>query len=201
MISVIILAAGYSRRMGQPKQLLTLGKSTILQQTVKKYLDSHAGEIIVVVGYQEQRVRQLLEGHSLKIVFNADYPSGMASSIATGIREMDKKSQGIMIALGDLPLVSTQTINELISAFLSGNKGIVLPTYQGMSGHPVIFSIAYRQELLKLRGDKGARKVIDDHREDVLEVPVDDEGILADIDTKEQYDRISVNFSPDKPKG
>ena len=94
---------------------------------------------------------------------------------------------GVMFALADQPFIDSQTINHLIEAFGTHNKGIIIPIYQGRGGHPVIFAIKYKEELLRLKGDIGGREIIARHPNDILEVAVNCEGILIDIDTVESY--------------
>jgi len=92
-----------------------------------------------------------------------------------------------MLALGDQPLVDSQTINRLIEEFYNHDKGIAVPTYQGRRGHPIIFAIKYKPELLELEGDIGGREIIKNHPDDILEVAVDSESVIADIDTRADY--------------
>lgn len=182
-VSAIILAAGESRRMGQLKQLLPLGDSTILERTIDKILGSTVNEVIVVLGHQAAEVRQKIAGRPIKIVVNPDYPKGMASSIAAGLKFVDSQAEAVMLVLGDQPYVDSLTINRLIDAFASHNKGIAIPTYQGQRGHPLIFSRKYDEPLARLSGDIGGREIISQHPEDVLEVAVNCPGVVTDIDT------------------
>jgi molybdenum cofactor cytidylyltransferase len=187
MLSAILLAAGESKRMGKPKQLMPLGKHTLLEQAIDNLLDSSVDETIVVVGHQAEEIAKAIAGRPVKIVINPDYRQGMSTSIIAGLILADPRSQAVMLALGDQPLVASRTINQLIEAFNSHNKGIAVPTYQGRRGHPIIFGIRYKAELLKLKGDIGGREIIRDHPDDVLMVPVDSESVVSDIDTREDY--------------
>jgi molybdenum cofactor cytidylyltransferase len=187
MISAIVLAAGESNRMGQPKQLMPLGESTILEQAIDNLLNSAVDETIVVLGHKAEEVRKTIAARPVRIVVNPDYRQGMSTSIIAGLDLIDRRAQAVMIALGDQPFVDSQTIDDLIGAFVSGDKGIAVPVYQGKRGHPVIFDIRYKDELLKLKGDIGGREIIARYPEDVLEVAVNCEGICIDIDTVENY--------------
>lgn len=186
-ISAIVLAAGESKRMGQPKLFLPWGPATILEQTVANFLSAKADEVILVVGEQSERALRLLRNCPVKVVVNPDYASGMASSIVIGLGQVAGQSQAIMLALADQPLVDPPTINQLVEAFSEHKKGIVVPVYQGRRGHPVLFSLKYRQELSELKGDTGAREIVARHTDDVLEVAVDNDGVLVDIDTPAAY--------------
>ena len=108
-------------------------------------------------------------------------------SIITGLNLIDLRTQAVMIVLGDQPFVDSQTINNLVKEFVSGDKGIAVPVYQGKRGHPVIFDIRYKDELLNLKGDIGGREIVARYSEDVFEVAVDCEGVCIDIDTVENY--------------
>jgi molybdenum cofactor cytidylyltransferase len=187
MISAIILAAGRSERMSRLKQLMPWQQSTVLEQTVDNFLGSKANEVIVVVGYRAEEVRRVLAGKPVRWVINPDYEQGMSASIIAGLSLVDDQTQAVMLALGDQPLINSQTISRLIDEFSGCDKGIVIPTYRGRRGHPVIFALTYKEQLLQLKGDVGGRQIIARHPEDVLEVAVDCEGVCIDIDTVENY--------------
>ena len=187
MISAILLAAGQSKRMGELKQLMPFGQSTIVEQAVDNLLGSAVDEVIVVVGYKAEDVIKAIAAKPVKLVMNPDYEQGMSTSVIAGLNLVHSGVQGVMLALGDQPLVDSQTINILIEEFCNHDKGIAVPTYQGRRGHPIIFAIKYKEQLLKLRGDVGGRQVIKDNPDDVLEVAVDSESIVADFDTTDDY--------------
>jgi len=187
MISAIVLAAGESNRMGKPKQIMPLGESTILEQTIDNILSSIVDETIVVLGYKAEEVRKAIANRPVRVAVNPDYRQGMSSSIIAGLKLIDRRAQAVMVALGDQPFVDSQTINILIGAFVADDKGITVPVYRGKRGHPVIFDIRYKDELLALKGDIGGRAIIARHSEDVLEVSVNCEGVCIDIDTVENY--------------
>ena len=187
MVSAIVLAAGESKRMGQPKQLMPFGQSTILEQTIDNLLNSQVGETIVVLGFKAAEVKKVIAARPVKVVINPEYQQGMSTSIITGLDQVDSQATAVMIVLGDQPFVDSQTINVLIDAFLANDKGIAIPVYQGRRGNPVIFDIKYKGELLKLKGDIGGREIIQHHPDDVLEVVVNCEGVCVDIDTMGSY--------------
>lgn len=187
LISTIILAAGESRRMGKPKQLLPLGKTTILEQTIDNYLNSEVHDVVVVLGYRAEEILSLITKRPVRVAVNSAYREGMSTSIVAGLGLISDNAQGIMLALADQPFIDSQTINRLVESFGAGDKSIIVPAYQGRRGHPVIFSIKYKEELLSLKGDIGGREIIYRHPDDVLEVAVNCEGICVDIDTVDTY--------------
>jgi molybdenum cofactor cytidylyltransferase len=198
MISAILLAAGESNRMGQPKQLMPFDQITIVERTIDNLLNSAVSETIVVLGYKDEEIRKTIASKPIKIAINPDYQQGMSTSIIAGLKQVDKKARAVIIALGDQPFVNSQTITSLVEAFIANNRGILIPVYQGRRGNPVIFAIKYKNELLNLKGDVGGREIIKRHPDDVLEVAVNCEGVLLDIDTMENYTPITLN--PEKYK-
>lgn len=187
LVSAILLAAGQSKRMGQPKQLLPFGQSTIVEQAVDNLLGSAVSEVIVVVGYRADEVIKILATKPVKLTINPDYKQGMSTSIVAGLNLVDSRAQAVMLTLGDQPLIDSQTINRLIKEFHHHDKGIAIPIYQGRRGHPIIFAIKYKEELSKLRGDIGGRYIIKKYPHDILEVAVSSQGINIDIDTISDY--------------
>jgi len=198
LISVILLAAGESKRMGEPKQLLPLGNSTIIEKTIDNYLNSSVMEVILVVGHRSKDLISVISDKPVKIELNPDYSQGMSTSIIAGINNMDAASQGIMIALADQPFIDSRTIDYLIEEFGNRGKGIVIPSYRGKRGHPVIFGSKYKRSLLNLKGDVGGREIINANPDDVAEIEVECFGITSDIDTKESYFLKQQNFGEDE---
>ena len=187
MISAIILAAGESKRMGKPKLLMPLGKSTILEQTIDNLLNSAVGEVTIVLGHRAGEMVKKIASKPVKIAENRNYRQGMSTSIITGLNLIDDRAEAVMLVLADQPFVDSQTINSLIEQFHAHNKGIVFPAYQGRRGHPIIFSIKYKAELLSLKGDIGGREIIEKHPDDTLKVAVNSPSINIDIDTLSDY--------------
>ena len=190
--SAIILAAGESIRMGQPKLLLRWGDVTLFEHTVDNYLASAVSEVNVVLGYRAAEMEKLLGDRSVNITVNPEYSQGMSTSIVAGINAMSLMTQGIILALADQPSVTSQTIDRLIQAFELRQKGIIIPVYHGQRGNPVVFDIKYRDKLLALKGDTGGREIVHTYYDDIQEVSVENRGILIDIDTPEDYKRYSA---------
>ena len=189
MISGILLAAGESKRMGRTKQVLEFGRSTILEETAKNLLGSKIDELIVVLGHNADRLRRSLgiTDKRIRFAFNESYKEGISSSIRCGILSANPDTDAFLIALADQPLIKTDVINLLIEKYLSTHAGIVTLVYRSARGHPVIISRKYWKELLKLSGDRGARGLLERHRDDVEVVQVDSPEITLDIDREEDY--------------
>jgi len=193
MISAILLGAGESKRMKVNKLFLPWGRETVFEHCFNTLLRSKAGEIIVVLNKQNEEMKERFEKRSasatkkVKVTFNRYYKRGMSTSIHKGLLVMDPRSEGILISLGDQPFLKTRTINVLLRAFQQRKGGIVVPSFQGMKGHPVIFHRMFRKELLKLRGDTGGKPILLKYSKQIKTLPVRSEGVIKDIDTREAY--------------
>lgn len=186
-VSAIVMAAGESKRMGVPKQLMPIDGTTMLGKVLDVLSRSRAEEIIVVAGHRAGEVAKSISGRPVKVAFNRHYEKGMSTSIRAGLSQTSHKARGFMIVLGDQPFVDVEIIDSLIQAFACHSNGIVVPVYEGKRGHPVIFSAKYKRELTSLKGDVGARSIIADHKEEVFEVFVNSRTIIDDIDTIDDY--------------
>ena len=155
MISAILLGAGESKRMKVNKLSLSWGKETLFEHCFNVLLRSKTQEIIVILNPQNERMKRQFEKISasttkkVKLTFNPYYKRGMSTSIHQGVQVMDPRSEGILISLGDQPFLKTRTINVLLDAFHCGKGEIVVPSFRGKKGHPVIFHRKYHKELLK----------------------------------------------------
>jgi CTP:molybdopterin cytidylyltransferase MocA len=199
MISGILLAAGESKRM-QPdfKPLLKWGKRTVVGECVHQMRNSQLADIFVVLGHREADVRARLAGTGVQFAVNEDYANGMLSSIKTGLAMLGPNTEAVLIALVDQPMVKSNVINKLIDAYGDGSKGIIVPTYQGKHGHPIIVSYSYFDEIMQLdeTNPEGLRAFINAHKSDWLEVPVETSAVIEDIDVPEQYQRLSRQATP-----
>lgn len=196
-ISGILLAAGLSTRMGQPKQLLPFGESTIVETAVDNMLDAKFSEVIVVVGHCAEQIQTLLDERPIKIVFNPDYREGMLTSAQVGIRSLNfpnarNKSDrdAFSLMLVDQPFITSSLIDKVIDAYAQTDKGIVLPSYNYRRGHPVVFHQRFADDILALGAESGGvRSIFKSHSEDIYYVPVDTDDVLRDIDYREDYER------------
>ena len=186
-ISAILLGAGESKRMGKNKLFLSWGKRTILDHCLQALFRSMAEEVVVVINDRMEEIAHYWREKGVKVVVNPDYRKGMSISIRCGLKALNPKSGGILIALGDQPFIKTRTINALIGAFGRAEGKIIVPSFRGRRGHPVIFHRKYEEELLRLRGDAGGKTIIMKHPEDVHIIPVKSEGVIRDIDTWGDY--------------
>jgi molybdenum cofactor cytidylyltransferase len=189
-IAAIILAAGMSQRMGRLKPLLPFGDRPMLARVVETFRAvPEIFPIIVVTGYAEKEIRAVLEEYSIITAHNPDYESGgMLSSVQTGVRALPAECVAFFLALGDQPMVSHQTLRDLLSARQNISSSLTLPVFEGKRGHPVLFAAHCATEILALPADATLKNVVLRHAADTCETPVDDPAILADVDTPEDYE-------------
>ena len=131
-----------------------------------------------------------MKERKVRVVSNPYYRKGMSTSIRRGVRAIHPDSKGILIALGDQPLLRTKTINALIYAFSERKGDIILPAFRGVRGHPVIYHRRFEKELLRLKGDVGGKSIIERHLKQTRVVRVNSAGVIRDIDTREDYKRV-----------
>lgn len=186
-ISAILLGAGESKRMGQNKLLLPWGKKTILHQSLQALLHSRVKEVILVVNDHIGPIVHTLHDRRVKVVINPDYRQGISRSIQKGVEATDPNCNGILIALADQPFIQSRTINVLIEAFHEKGEKIIVPSFRGKRGHPVIFPKKFREELLRLIGDEGGKTILRRHPEEIQVVSVKASGVIRDIDTPRDY--------------
>jgi len=188
-IGAMILAAGESRRMGEPKLLLLFGERTIIEAVVSSVIHSKVDEVLVVLGSSAEKIEEKIKDFSLRITVNPDYKQGMLSSVQWGFKEIPKEIQGVLVCLGDQPSISTGIIDRVIDAYNRTGKGIVVPTYKKRRGHPVLIDMKYLEEIQNLSPEVGLRGVVYNHPQDTLEVEVDTSSILRDIDNADDYNK------------
>lgn len=164
---VIILAAGLSSRMGSPKQLIKINNETLVRRAVATAAKSGAGNIFVVVGSSSEAIRHELEDLSVTFIDNPDFHEGIASSIVAGIRGLPADSRAALIMTCDQPLITGRDLNDLIAIFETKFCPIAAMTYDGVIGVPALFDACVYPDLLSLKGDRGAKAVIQRYSDDV----------------------------------
>jgi molybdenum cofactor cytidylyltransferase len=193
-VGAILLAAGTSSRMGQAKQLLPLGSSTVLAQTLEHARAAAVDEVVLVLGSSADSIRHqlpqtLLDG--VKVVVNHSYEQGMASSLRSGLSALDPQTAAALILLGDQPFTLPQTLDRILQAYRDSGAQIVIPTHQGTRGNPVLLDRSLFSEAMALEGDVGCRAIFKNHLGGIVNVEVEDIGILLDLDNREDYERLA----------
>jgi molybdenum cofactor cytidylyltransferase len=190
LIWAILLAAGESKRMGTPKQLLPYGDKTIIEAVIDHMTHSRLDGVLVVLGAHREKIEKIIAGLPVKTVYNPRYEEGMLSSVQTGFSSLPKDARAVLVFLGDQPMVPSSVIDRIIETYRSGEKGIVLPVFGGTRGHPVLIDTKYSQEVAALDPEIGLRELIHNHPEDIMEVDADTPTIIEDIDTPEDYNKL-----------
>jgi molybdenum cofactor cytidylyltransferase len=182
LLAAIILSAGASSRMGRPKALLPYREATFLEHWLQVTRHPRIGATRVILGAGAEEIRTTAKLDASLVVLNPSWEQGQLSSICAGIRSLAEiETDGILLCPVDHPLVTSGLIGDLIARFYENGKAIVLPTYKGRRGHPMIFSSALYGELLAAPADQGARAVVWAHAADLLEVLTEEEGVVLNI--------------------
>jgi len=191
-VTAVILAAGQSRRMGETNKLLApIGEAAMISHVVRAAVDSDAQQVLVVTGHEAELVQKTLLTYKAEIVFNPDYKSGIASSLRIGIESVADETEGALILLGDMPLIGTEQINELIAEFNPAmERDIIVPFKNGQRGNPVLWSRRYFPSLKALTGDTGGRTLMIENIGNVWDVPVTDDAVFTDFDTPDSLNGL-----------
>ena len=188
MISAILLAAGESRRMnGENKLTKKIRGKPLIKYSVKNIVESSVDEIIIIIGHKANDIKNSInEDKKIKFFFNNDYKTGMASSIKTGLNNLSEKTQAFFICLGDMPMINKDIYNQLIKQLK--NKDIIVPTYKNQQGNPVLFSISMKDIIMNIEGDAGAKKILENNKDKVFELEINNQGILKNYNTPNNFD-------------
>jgi len=188
VITGIILASGFSRRMGEEKLLLAIKGVPMVERVIKAAHASQLDELILV--YQRYEIKEIAEKYGIKTVFNRHADRGQSSAVKLGVRSSLPDTDGFMFLVGDQPYLNASTINKLIAVFKQDYPFIVVPVYNGTRGNPVIFPLTAKKELRALKGDCGGRIIIDRMKDRVKLVSIAKTLVGIDIDTSEAYEKI-----------
>ena len=188
MISVVILAAGMSRRMGQPKMLLPWGKVSVIEHVISVFMNAGLDDILVVTGGHREQTEEVIAKYSVRIIHNEAYANGeMLSSLQCGLRAQKHPVEATLIALGDQPQVQERSVQKVCDAFHETNSNIVVPSYQMRRGHPWLVARPLWDDLLAMKSPHSPRDFLNAHKDEIHYVDIDNASILADLDTPEDY--------------
>ena len=187
-IQLLLIAAGASKRMGKPKQLLAWGNESLVEHQIKVLLETKSS-LSVVLGAYSNKIIPIIEKFSVAIYLNEDWEKGMGTSIACGVKKLIEKGptvDGVLISLIDQPLITSAHFKKMLTLFQPGKDQIIVSnSNDGWSGAPVLFDATYFKELLKLKGDEGAKVIVKKYRNSAKLIDTAD--LLKDIDTHEAY--------------
>lgn len=191
-VAAIVMAAGRSSRMGANKLLMDDHGKPIVERVVELALAAELTGVVVVCGHQEAEIRAALAGHRVRFVPCPDYADGMSASLRCGLKALSAEVDAALVLLGDMPRVGTSLLRRMIAAFNpTEGRAIIVPSFQGKRGNPVLWDRRFFGEMMELAGDVGARHLIGEHAELVTEIEAEDSGIFLDIDTPEAYGTLN----------
>jgi len=178
----------------QNKLLLEFKGRPLVTHVVETILAARPGEVIVVLGYEAERVRSVLRDHPVAFVLNNRFSEGMTTSIHAGVRAAREDTIGYMICLADLPLIESWEFEELVKVFHRANRAderhIIVPYHDRQRGNPVMFPVHYKQAILSQQGSTGCRGLIEQNRELVVEVEMETNHVLVDVDTPSEWSLV-----------
>lgn len=187
-IAILILAAGSSSRMGIAKQILPYKKTTLLGWTIEQAKTSKANAIFCVLGAKEAIIKEKIDQYKIETIFNADFKNGLSTSIVAGVNHIIAKNfDSVLITLADQPNINPKYLDELIITSKENPKKIIVSNYETKRGVPAIFPKKYFNQLLNLKGDKGASLFLNNNVSETIKMPLFN---LIDIDTKEDYQKL-----------
>ena len=190
MISAILLAAGQSKRMnGENKLTKEIKGIPLIKLSVKNILASSINELIIVLGHQKEIIEKLIDkNEKIKFIFNKNFESGMASSIKVGLNHLSKNTEAFFICLGDMPLVNSAIYNQLIKS--KNQKNIIVPTYKGQQGNPVLFDKSMKETVMNITGDVGAKKILELNKDKILNLEINDQSIVKGFNTQGDFSSL-----------
>ena len=189
MISAILLAAGQSKRMqGENKLLKKYKKKYLINHILKSLIKSKVNKIIVVLGHENRKIKKIsLKSKKITFVVNSQYLKGISTSIKCGLKKISKKNIGFLIAHADMPLVSKTILNALCSALKNKNKEIFIPVYKKRIGNPLAFKYSMIKSLKRIKGDRGAKKLIRSNQSKIKLMKMKSKSILIDFDQLKDF--------------
>lgn len=191
MISAIVLAAGESKRMGQPKMLLPWGETIVLGQVISVLKSGGVEDIVTVTGGFQEKVEAVAREFGSHVVFNEEYANNeMLSSIQYGLRSLKAEAEAALICLGDQPQVQERSVRRVRETFENGKSKIVVPSYQMRRGHPWLVARPLWEEILMMKSPQSPRDFLNAHSNEIEYVDVDNPSILQDLDTPEDYQKF-----------
>jgi molybdenum cofactor cytidylyltransferase len=194
-VGAIVLAAGGSSRMGAPKQLLTVAGQPMVRRVTEVVCAAGLDQVVVVVGASAERVVQALEGLSVQIVTNPDWMEGMSSSLKLGLDALGPDIQGALVVLADQPGLTPGLLHSLVTRYRITGAPIIVPFYEGQRGNPVLFDRSLFAELQAVEGDQGGRALLARYQASLERVAVDDDAVLLDVDTRQDYQALDIEGS------
>lgn len=188
-IGAVILAAGYSSRMGAFKPGLHIGDETVISRLVGSFRAAGISDIVVVSGHNRQELLSIINGLEVTESYNENYPKGMFTSIQAGVQKTDKALRGFFLIPVDCPLLEAETIDLLVSN-IRDDSSFVVPCYRGKKGHPLYIPMKYRDEILSCDGNGGLKAITDKYDDQMIRIETGRESTVMDMDTPAAYEEL-----------
>ncbi|MEE8057769.1 MAG: nucleotidyltransferase family protein [Pseudomonadales bacterium] len=195
-VSAILLAAGESRRMGKLNKLtLQIHGEALVRRSARLLLAADLTEVVVVSGYRADTTKELLADLPLRLVCNKAFRDGQMISVHCGLNALSRPCDAVMVCLSDMPLLQIQDLRFLIDAFYRTlcrrPRGLILvPSWQGQRGNPILFEFQYAAEILKNAPNLGCKGLLKNKSESITELPMQNNHVLVDMDSFEDYSRF-----------
>jgi molybdenum cofactor cytidylyltransferase len=188
MISAIVLAAGQSKRMGQPKMLMTWGQTSVIGKVISTLFEAGVNDIHVVTGGNQAELKEALRANEVKYIHNKEYANGeMLTSVQVGLASVRGESEAVLIVLGDQPQIESKVVQEIIERYASTHHKIIVPSYLKHRGHPWLVEKSYWQEILILMYPATLRDFLNAHNEVIDYMNIDSQSVIQDLDTQADY--------------
>ena len=196
-VVALVLAAGQSSRMGTNKLLADVGGVPMIGAVVSRIVEAPVEKVIVVTGRDADHVSKAVEEFGVETVHNPDFAHGLSTSLKRGLEVVSEEADAVIVCLGDMPMVDAGVIGRLTAAFNPAeHRSICVPVHLGQRGNPVLWGRQHFAALEALSGDRGARNLLDEYADELVEVSMPDAGVLTDIDTPEALDDFRSGRSP-----
>ncbi len=190
MLSAIILAAGESTRMDQPKPLANFGKNTFLHIILQNFKNAGIEDVVIVLGHESERIIEELNLCADSYTINKNYKLGQFSSVQKGVKNLNRTCSGAFLALADQPQIGSNVFTKISKVFGENPNKIVIPTFNGKRGHPPVLPKWFFREILSATPNQKTSEIIRSHPDKVYELEIDDESILWNINTKADLERV-----------
>jgi molybdenum cofactor cytidylyltransferase len=185
MLSLIVLAAGKSTRMrGRNKLLMKIDRKPMIRRVVENALSAKVDEVVVVLGFEAKKIRETLDDLPCRFVMNKEYQKGQSGSVRTGLREIKEGTEAVLILPGDVAMIDSRSINMVIEEYKNRGNMIVVASFSGRPGHPILFSKELFKEIEQIEEETfGLKAVVSQHEGEVSMVETGSECVLRDVDT------------------
>ncbi|MDR3574937.1 MAG: nucleotidyltransferase family protein [Anaerolineaceae bacterium] len=194
-IGAVVMAAGLSQRMGEPKMLLPWGNQTVIEKVVSTLLSTEVEEVVVVTGGVSDQIKTILSSREVRVVFNPNYADGvMLNSLRTGLTTLNQDLDAALIALGDNPQIEEGVVEKIISEYKNVRSRLIVPSYDNRRGHPWLVDKSLWQPLIQWDNQLTLRDFLNFYKQDIHYLKVDSASVLMDLDTPDDYQKQRPDF-------